>query len=124
MINSLSNFVTMMLALSVATERLVEIIKGLIPFLNSQNDNDKYEGWRRASLHLLAVAAGIVTSFLAQPFFPPEVQARSTVPLIIGIGLLASGGSGFWNSILSYLGNVKDLKKAQVDQVQSSGKQA
>lgn len=34
------------------------------------------------------------------------------VVTIIGLGILASGGSSFWNSILTYLSKVKDMKKA------------
>jgi len=38
----------------------------------------------------------------------PEVLDNSAGLFVLG--LLASGGSGFWNSILSYLLKVKDIK--------------
>jgi len=31
------------------------------------------------------------------------------------LGLLASGGSGFWNSILTYVAKAKDLKAAEAE---------
>jgi hypothetical protein len=33
------------------------------------------------------------------------------VPSLIALGFLASGGSGLWNSILTYLLQVKDIKE-------------
>jgi len=44
---------------------------------------------------------------------PIEVSNLSFVVL----GLLASGGSGFWNAILTYVLQVKNLKKAAVQKV-------
>jgi hypothetical protein len=40
----LTTIVSLLVALSVASERLVEIIKGLVPFLNQQNVDPKKEG--------------------------------------------------------------------------------
>jgi len=34
---------------------------------------------------------------------------------ILGLGLLASGGSGFWNSVLTYVTKVKDIKTVEAD---------
>ena len=33
----------------------------------------------------------------------------------LALGLLASGGSGFWNSILTYVTKAKDLKAAEAE---------
>jgi hypothetical protein len=41
------------------------------------------------------------------------VPAGNKYSTILALGLLASGGSGFWNSILSYVGNLKALKETQ-----------
>lgn len=123
-LTQLTSFVSLLAALSVASERLVEIIKGLIPWLNEVKEeqrgkerviNKKCEGWRRAALHTLAVLAGIFTAWLASGVIPPEVYTISGPLEIFGLGLLVSGGSGFWNSILSYLLQVKDLKKLEVE---------
>ncbi|MFM7859050.1 MAG: hypothetical protein ACKO96_45785 [Flammeovirgaceae bacterium] len=101
------------ISLSVASERLVEIIKNCIPQLNKENPDEKIEGYRRALLQALAVLAGMVTALLAKDYLPPEIAKSSSNWNIIGLGLLASGGSGFWNSILTYVTKVKDIKTVE-----------
>jgi len=32
------------------------------------------------------------------------------------LGLLASGGSGFWNSVLTFVNKVKDVKKLEAEE--------
>ena len=101
---------TLLIALSIAAERLVEIIKGFTPALNQEHADPIREGRRRAMLQLLAVGAGIVTAWLAGGMIPTEVYNATTPLGILALGLLASGGSGFWNSILTSVTKVKDLK--------------
>ena len=112
---TLLTIVTLLVALSVASERLVEIVKGLVPFLNEKNENSTREGWRKAALQVMAVGAGIATALLAQSSLldavPAQWQSKSGV---VALGLLASGGSGFWNAVLSYVLQVKDFKKLEV----------
>jgi len=60
------------------------------------------------------VASGIATAFLAHSAvagsLPPEWDSPTTV---VALRLLASGGSGFWNAVLTYLLEVKNLRKAE-----------
>ena len=112
-VSKLAAIVSVLVALSVASERLVEIIKGLVSFLNQENSDKKKEGWRRAALQALAVLAGIITALLAQPAIKGVVPGLSEHWTgIVALGLLSSGGSGFWNAILTYVLNVKDIKEA------------
>ena len=112
--NDITNAVSLLAALSVATERLVEIVKGGVPWLNLQRSPPKQEGWRQVCLHVLAVFAGIITAYLANAALQGIIPgAWSNVGGICVIGLLVSGGSGFWNSILSYLKATKDIKESQ-----------
>jgi hypothetical protein len=113
-ISKLTIIVSLILALSIASERLVEIIKGSIPFLNKENSDANKEGWRRATLHVLAVVAGIITALLARSAIPENVYKPSSDLSIVSLGLLASGGSGLWNSILTYFLKIKDLKELDV----------
>jgi hypothetical protein len=110
-------FVSLLLALSIASERLVEIIKGFIPFLNQQNSDPNKEGRRRAILQIIAVIAGIVTTALLAKLPNQEIIPSLTKiqnwGIIIAIGLLASGGSGFWNSVLTSLTKIKDIIKLE-----------
>jgi O-antigen/teichoic acid export membrane protein len=113
-ISKLTIIVSLILALSIASERLVEIIKGLIPFLNLENSDPKKEGWRRAALHILAVVAGIVTAVLARSAIPENVYKPSSDLSILALGFLASGGSALWNSVLTYFLKIKDIKELDV----------
>ena len=112
MIDKLAPMIGLLIALSVATERLVEIIKGTIPQLTGKSDDKKREGWRRAFNQLLAVGAGILTAFLARPAIPAEVLPATNDTAMFALGLLASGGSGFWNALLVYVLGLKDMKDA------------
>jgi len=40
----------------------------------------------------------------------------------LALGLLASGGSGFWNSILTYVTKAKDIKAAEAESKQMEGR--
>ena len=106
--------VSLLVALSVAAERLVEIVKGLIPWLDLEQVDQKWEARRRCVLQVLAVVAGIVTVFLSRGAIPTGLVNLDDKSGVVALGLLASGGSGFWNSILTYVAKVKDVKEAEV----------
>ena len=113
----METIVGLLVALSIASERLVEIIKSAVPFLNETNSDSKKEGWRKSFLQAMAVGSGIGTALLASPVIASSLPEKWNSPLsIIALGLLASGGSGFWNAILSYVLQVKNLKKVEVAQ--------
>jgi hypothetical protein len=111
---SLSNLLTAMVALSVATERVTEFTKNLPGFgglLSRPRDQGTWqERLRVISVHALAF---VVATLLCNAF-PQVMQGMlgsgsghlgwSDCALY---GLLASGGSGFWNSALDTFRNVK-----------------
>ena len=67
-------------------------------------------------LQALAIVAGISTSLLARSAIAGAVPERwATSAGLVALGLLASGGSGFWNAILSYVLQVKDIKKVEAE---------
>ncbi len=109
----LTTVISLLIALSIASERLVDIIKGLVPWLNRPRRKPAEEGWRKAALQVIAVVAGITTAWLAGPAVPAFLPHDLTGKL--ALGLLASGGSGFWNSILTYVTKAKDLKAAEAE---------
>jgi protein-S-isoprenylcysteine O-methyltransferase Ste14 len=110
-------FVAVLVVLSGAAERLVEIIKGLIPFLNQVRVDPKQEELRKAGVHLLAVGCCVITASLAYPQIVEALGWTATeVPrwvTVAGMGLLAAGGSSLWNSVLGYLVSLKNIKKAK-----------
>lgn len=119
--SSLYAAVALILIISIASERLVEIIKGFIPFLSKAFEDSKREGYRRAALQILAMFSGCATAWLAAPIISTDQQNYLDHPgQLLGIGLLASGGSGLWNAVLSYFLQLKDLKKAEVQNARSS----
>ena len=125
-VDTLATLATLLGALSVASERLVEIIKGFVPWLDAKKDEVRAEGRRRLVLHGLAIVAGICTAFLARDAMGgvlPETlvvseAGKPTVSLLgtVGFGVLASGGSGLWNSVLGYANKVKEIKGLQADE--------
>lgn len=73
------------------------------------------ESRRRSYLQSLAVVSGIATAYLASPYIPPDFAKPDDGWRILGLGLLASGGSGFWNSVLTYVTKVKDIKTMEAE---------
>lgn len=127
-LDALPLYVTLLIALSVATERAVEIFKGFIPWLDREDPNALNERVRKAILQALAVLAGVLISFLTWPVIAqllgkPEQTARDGA-MVAALGLLASGGSGFWNSMLGYVTSLKDLKKSQASITSDPGQPA
>jgi hypothetical protein len=157
-INKLTAVVTILLTLSIATERLVEIARGLYarwlvyrkrttsPLAEALEPKSVEEqAWDKARVSLLAVVCGLFTAFLTSPIlagifknlFPDNTTCKndffkmgeatacgfdwsgSGIFLIIALGLLASGGSSLWNSVLEYLVKLKDLKKAEATRSQA-----
>ena len=78
-VEALAAVVGVLVTLSVAAERLVEIVKGIIPFLNLQNKDKKKEGWRKAILQTMAVGSGIIAALLARPALSGSLLAIMTV---------------------------------------------
>jgi hypothetical protein len=113
-------------AISVATERLVTIVKTAAPRLFAEeHKTDAKEvdlhadRWRR--LRVLAVAflcAWVTTGLLADTtasdvgwsFHPfGRVTVGSRALSVLFIALLATGGSAFWTQVVGYLGALKDV---------------
>jgi hypothetical protein len=116
LLTQVGTLLALLIALSVSTERVVAIIQNLISFLRTENTDAYLEGVRRALLQVLAVVAGLFTVRLAKEMLPtiPLIGlkgAETQWPVHVLIGLLASGGSGFWTSILGYVNGLKDIQK-------------
>jgi hypothetical protein len=122
----LTTVISLLVALSISSERLVDITKGLVPWLNQPRPRSAAEGWRKAALQVLAVVAGITTAWLASAAIPTGVGIPEDWTGTLALGLLASGGSGFWNSILTYVTKAKDLKAAEAEtrQIEARAKRA
>jgi len=113
---SITTFLPLIITLSVATERLVEILKGLpfLSWLSEKKSSPSKEKLRKTLLQVLAVFAGIATAWLSSSYYSADLAEANRSFHVLGLGLLASGGSGFWNSIATYTLNLKDLQKEQM----------
>ncbi len=111
----LTGIVSLLNILSIASERLVQIVKRLVPFLNVKTKGNA-ESQRKACLHGLAILAGIATAYLSSDIITKSSNLMLNDPVtVIGMGLLVSGGSDFWNSILGYLNGLKKAKQVVSD---------
>ena len=110
-LNSMTTYVA---ALSVSTERVTEFVKrfpAFSGFLSTQKTGPA-EDVRIMCVHLLAVViGGVICGIFPKTLvptgiaLPTEFWNKAGYCLIFGI--LASGGSSFWNSALDTLRNVK-----------------
>lgn len=135
-IDTLSTLVALILAVSLASERLVAIVKSLIPQLrSSQNSTLATEAgtapspegmpgnakMRRIIVRVIVLGTAWLTSsffagedilsfksFVGQiPFGSGDDPAK--IPVFI-MAILASGGSEVWKNILGYTKAVRDIK--------------
>jgi len=125
----LTTFVTLMLAVSVAAERMVEILKGWFSgkgIFNASND-PAVEARRCAWIHVLAGFCGFVVAavgkidlfskFLGGAGWPHTTPLGNAIYMgasWVTTGVLASGGSAFWNHALDL------IKATKVQQEQSA----
>jgi len=118
-LDTLPALITLLIALSIATERAVEITKSLIPWLDASHTVPALEARRRAAIQTLAIVFGIAIAYLSWPLIAEVLTAPGAAPRprgfgsVLALGLLASGGSGFWNSLLGYTVSLKTLKSAE-----------
>jgi hypothetical protein len=117
MLDQLTALVSTLLALSLAVERVVEILKGLIrvwPF-TPQEDGDK-EDRRSAAIHILSAIIGSVIAALGHIAIIGSWNASSPLDNTTNVvlaGLLSCGGSAFWNHVLDILKAMKVNREAQ-----------
>ncbi|AYL96221.1 hypothetical protein [Mucilaginibacter celer] len=120
--------ISVVLAISLASERLVTFLKTIIPFLAGPQppdvsaENSKTELIRKAIVMLIAFAVSWVgASFLDSPAnlwghlsLDPNDMNKG-IPFFI-IAIMASGGSAIWTNLLGFAKAIKDIgaeKKTQ-----------
>lgn len=115
----LSSFLALMVALSMATERVTEAIKGF-PILSLFLAQEKKAGsWqeeaRKAAIHIVAIAVGTGFAYAAQAPISSALKlgpgSQGAWGLWLLLGGLASGGSGIWNSTLDLVRTIKQQKE-------------
>jgi hypothetical protein len=121
-LTNLTLIVTFILALSVAGERLAEIFKGWFKELNVKRADETAENRRQTFVRILALFCSLLASGI---FFwtVPDNGIISSWPAAIGYGILASGGSSLWNSVLGYFKNMKEIKDSIAKQTELANEQ-
>ncbi len=114
----ITSIIAVLGAMSLSVERVVEIIKNMWPWLAKAQPDERKENYRKAFLYFLAALVGTVIAYVSQEQLQPllanifKTQGSIGIPGCIILGLLASGGSGFWNQSLSIVEEIKKTKKA------------
>jgi hypothetical protein len=129
--NELPSFITAVIALSVAAERVVEVIKGMLPtfWLFAVNANPASEARRCAAIRFFSGIVGGVTAQVSGVNLLTYVHSSATatasntttasqilwhkVVAFTVAALLTSAGSAFWNHALDILKATK-VNKEQV----------
>jgi hypothetical protein len=117
----LTSLVTLLLGVSIAVERVTEILKGLIPPLATQRQDLTAEYIRCAIMHVIALAAGAFVAYAGHIDLFQKLTGTPSSNLTMGYavcGLLSAGGSAFWNHILDI------LKAAKISSESKAGKDA
>ncbi|HEY0022363.1 MAG TPA: hypothetical protein VGB24_05615 [Longimicrobium sp.] len=114
--------IAFLLTISLASERMVTILKTVVPALAEQGDPNSAWNQRVRPLIIQAFtfafccATAAMVEGPATNWFTGSVTLTDDVKLpVLVVGLLASGGSAFWNNFLGYTKAVKDLKKEAVN---------
>jgi|SRR5215510_9765169 len=110
--DKISTLIALIAAISVAVERVIELIKSSIPGLGSTWS--KREGLRRALIQLLAVFVGAVMAWQMPSQLGAATGSQPKWQVDILFGLLASGGSGLWNHALDIVRATKVNKELEV----------
>ena len=122
--------VTYLAGLSIASERLVEIFRGIDlgrfnctlpknPAAPKTEAAVEDENKRIAKLNILAVLTGVVTAVLSHSI---HVLPANNWLEVLTYGVLAGAGSGFWNAVLSYLLQLKASLPAAPSHIVLDGK--
>jgi hypothetical protein len=94
-----------MLVLSVALERVIEILKGILPFwpfVGAQANSASASAYRLRRAALIIVVAAIGTGF-CWALHLNLLHVAHVRSGYIAVGLAAAAGAAFWNNLLGWM---------------------
>ncbi len=118
-LDNLSDLSAVLLAISLATERLVVILKTVFPKLGEERppepgeSSDEADRMRRLSVLGVAYVCALATAWLIADGWTIEYGAGKRAISIFGVALLASGGSAFWTQVVGFASAAKDVRKME-----------
>lgn len=118
-LDNLSDLSAVLLAISLATERLVVIAKTIFPKLGEERppqpgvSADEADRMRRLSVLGVAYFCALATAWLVAVGWTLEYGAGRREISIFGVALLASGGSAFWAQVVGFASAAKDVRKME-----------
>lgn len=121
----LTNFLSFFAALSLATERITEIIKGM-PLLSrwlavQQPASSSKEEFRQASIHIVALSVGTALAYLTRDQVSSLTGMHNLSNwMYVLMGAMACGGSSMANSVLDIVSEVNHQKQLLTQQLQSN----
>jgi hypothetical protein len=107
-VDQISVALSVIVAVSIAVERVTEIIKQMVPTLADESSNPQVERLRRAALQVLAAAVGTVIAWQGSL----QLGNQGGWGVWALIGLMSSGGSGIWNHTLDAVRAMKVNREA------------
>jgi hypothetical protein len=128
-LDSVSVWFAVFAAVGLSAERLVEVIKNRVPWLDAAREDPDEERKRKFWLRVMTMVIATLIVYSAQ------AQLRDLLPFLRGrsglelwwscflVGLLGSSGADFWNQGLAIVTKVKDLKRLDLDQARKLARQ-
>ena len=123
--DKLTTLLAFLAALSLATERITETVKGLPGlsrwFAVARPSGSDAEEFRKASIQILAMVVGTALAFVTGD----QLSVAAGLP-INGLwggfvfGAMASGGSGLWNSALDIVREFNRQKQIVTEQMKGT----
>jgi hypothetical protein len=121
MTEQLISLSTLMLAISLATERFVTLVKSFVPWLAEERKDatglkDPVQERRRTvAVQIISLLGAYLTTSLVNKGFCLDKDFCFGTPNVCFpagiIALLSTGGSAFWSHLLGYANAVKDIKR-------------
>lgn len=126
--DALSSLASLALAGSLAVERLVTIVKTFFPSLSEVarpawgESDERADMDRRLRVLLVTIFASQLTAFILASgdgslADTVKIGPAQGIPWPL-FGLLISGGSAFWTSIVSYASALKDVQKGAAKRIE------
>jgi hypothetical protein len=121
-VNKLTAVLSALAVLSLATERLTEVVKtfpGLCKVLDAENPNAEKENKRKFAVKVIAVSIGTGLATLTN--VASSLFDSSQLWMNFVLGAMASSGSGIWNSTLDIVRQVNQQKQVVTDALKGGG---